>query len=116
MIVGFLNYYKNNPGTFKTVGGRIRQIINSAFKAIGQKGPLVLKTDADLMSLAEAFVAASEGREVQMDVSKETFEEGREKEAPKKKAKPEAQQKIDLRNLRRSPRNLKRSSTQGWLS
>jgi hypothetical protein len=93
MIVGFLNYYKNNPSVFKSVAGRIRQIINSAFKAFGQKGPLVLQTDTDLMNLAEAFTAASEGRRVDVAATKQEFQEAQRR----------AGRKITAEELKKKP-------------
>lgn len=94
MIVGFLNFYKDNQSTFKGFTGRIRQIINGAFKAFGQKGPLVLKTDADLMDLAEAFTAAVEGRQIDVDATKQEFEEG-QKKAGRKVTAEEMQKRPD---------------------
>lgn len=79
MIMGYLLGYKNHRKELQPKSGRIRQIINSAFKALGQKGPLVLKTDSDLNALAEAMVAASEGRAVDVEATQEQVQEAQQR-------------------------------------
>ena len=79
MIMGYLLGYKNHRKELQPKSGRIRQIINSAFKALGQRGPLVLKTDSDLNALAEAMVAASEGRAVDVEVTQEQVQEAQQR-------------------------------------
>ena len=79
MIMGYLLGYKNHRKELQPKSGRIRQIINSAFKALGQRGPLVLKTDSDLNALAEAMVAASEGRTVDVEATQEQVQEAQQR-------------------------------------